>query len=426
MPILPSGVCGAWSGHASTTNSGFEVAPAGKRLFSKPERDCGAVPAASKDADSSRHRRQYESKDGIGSWDSWVNRECGNPHFMPLSKSRSEASLAASEESKKMPSAGCPHQKIGERRDDYCPHRLGKHKGRGSGVQVGTTSQTNDARLAHGFRFYMDPNEKRVGKQTARSDDSVPSQKEKSCAEHRYYCAPDADRITGLRQRTTNSGQEAHGHGVNQALHSYAESTATSASTPRARQRSLPPRLHSSPSESDLSCSQQVSGTPRSLSRISANADKNTRARKPSSATSAVSADSASTPRSGSSFKPRPRQRSAPIRSSRSSTVSDASQLSSSQVQSVMSSSLSGFESRQGGTRSARGTRQKSAESLVSESTRDSQSEQSSYESVSSSQVQLLRDRMKDRARMYRECSERDSLASASSECSSVTARWNM
>jgi len=449
MPILPSSVCGEWSGRDKCDGdnlSAFEQAPAGRRLFSKSDRDGGALPTTPTDADFGRHKRLYyngEGKDAIGNWEAWSDSKAGGVRF---TRGRSEGSLIASEEARAQPSAGCPHTRIGEMRGDYCAHRLGKHKARANGAPTASDAPSSDARVDPSFRFHMNPDEK-VGKQQARSDGSVQSQK--ACAEHRFYCAPDADRVSGLRRGA--GGRP--GHGVAEAMRADEDSSDCSASKVRPRQRSLPPRIAVSPSASGLSWL-SPSATPDSQSYVSADAGRQMFGRK---ASIAVSTDEASQCSSQHRYGPaastsRPRRRSLPARMDSSRRLHQqtpsASPDSVSHTSEAHPNDYRGFTPRpqqrryvessapsstscslQGGARkgtmSARGGQQKYAGSVPSESTRGSQSSRGSYTTVTSSQVQALQERMKERVRMYRACGDRDSRG-ASSECSSVTDRWAM
>lgn len=459
MPILPSSVCGEWSGRDKCDGdncSAFEQQPAGRRLFTKSDRDGGALPTTPTDADFGRHKRLFyngESKDAIGNWESWADSKAGGVRF---TRGRSEASLITSDEARALPSAGCPHTRIGEMRGDYCPHRLGRHKARANGAPATSVAHSSDARVDPSFRFHMDPNENQAGKQQARSDGSVHSQK--ACAEHRFYFAPD-DRVSGHRQRASKTGRQVDG--VAEALRADEESVECLASKARPRQRSLPPRMAASSCASDLSWL-SPSATPNSLSYVSADAGRQMHGRKPSITVStdeassqcsskhrhgpttstsrlrrrslpartspdSVSQASDAHPNDFRAFTPRPHQRRAPMRAS--SVVSDESRLSAPEPHSAPSSTTCSLQGGavvvRKGTLSARGRQQKYAGSLPSESTRGSESSIGSYDTVTSEQVQWLRERMKERVRMYRACGERDSRG-APSECSSVTARWEM
>lgn len=454
MPILPSSVCGEWSGRDKCDGDAFsasEQAPAGRRLFSKSDRDGGALPTTPTDADFGRHKRLFcngQGKDAIGNWEAWSDSKAGGVRF---ERGRSEASLIASVEARARPSAGCPHTRIGEMRGDYCPHRLGKHKARANSVPVASDASSSDARVEPSFRFHMEPNENQVGKQQARSDGSVQSQK--ACPEHRFYCASDADRISGLRRRASGP----RGDGVAEALRADEMSMDSMPSKALPRQRSLPPRIAVSPSASGLSWL-SPSATPDSLSYVSADVGRQVFGRKPGIATSTDDASSHCSSQyrhdqAASTSRPRRRSLPAQMDSSRrlrqqTPTVSPDSEshmrephrndfraltprqhqqryADSSAPSSTSCSLQGGAVHARKGTVSARGSQQKYAGSLLSESTRGSQSSRCSYDTVTSSQVQALQERMKERVRMYRTCGDRDSRG-ASSECSSITDRWQM
>lgn len=286
-----------------------------------------------------------------------------------------------------MPAAGCPHSRIGEMQADcaHRSHRVGRQKKFIDESEASSTSHATDVRAADNLRYYMDSGEKCLGKHHPSSEPSVPSQR--SCPEHRYYHLGNGTaKVPGLRQRVQAPSfysEDSKSCGDNVSFVSKEGSESTEGGTSR-RPRSLPPKVQVSSPRSSISA---TSCTSSKLSR-SARGIKQQRS------------SGSRTPRSLATSEASDSLTSAPTYSVQRRASTPRVWL----ARSASSSCTSSAEASQSARNKSCGKR--TPDSLASRST--------SFSNASTSeQLQLLKERVKQRVKMYQE-SDQGSSASCS------------
>jgi len=411
MPILPGGdALQGWSGdNVASSGISTETTTTGKRRFARHERAPIALPTTpSVETVVSRHKRQIRQTDGIRSWDDWVN---GDTQTRGMRRSRSEPCMDLLQEARAMPAAGCRQARISEMQS---AKSLGKQKKQIKSARSPSSrlSQVSDVRSAHNLRYYMDSNEKCVGKQMAAAPGlSAPLQKSSIEKFRNFAVGLKPEEQTFARKHVLGAlhteASKAEGGGDEMSKSKRASQDKWCAplnvknSTADRRSRSLPPRMDAQATPTSQWSSSYISAndgeqshTQRSrVSQSSLASTPRSYQRTPRLSASQCSSDSvphphrhglARTPRSNVSRSSTPRSA---RRESSLTSAAESSQVSLSATPSHLTSSSH--------------RRIQSAASLASSSTCDSQSRRSSGDFSAAGHLQALKERMKQRTRMY-------------------------